>query len=253
MLTKSHFLLLAAAAFLPVAHADPTPKVTQPTVILVHGAFADGSSWAKVIPDLEAHGLNVVAVQLPMTSLSDDVAATKRAIDLAKGPIVLVAHSWGGTVITQAGASDKVKALVYIAAFANDVGTNYPDLAKGYPEAPGSASIQVDGAGFARLSEEGIARDFAPDLSAQEQKVIGATQGPIRASSFGEKVTIAAWSTKPSWYVVALNDRMIAPSLEKAMAAKIHAHVTTVRSSHVVMLSHPDAVVKVVEEATKGI
>jgi pimeloyl-ACP methyl ester carboxylesterase len=229
-----------------------TEKGDSGTVILVHGAFADGSSWAKVIPQLEAHGLKVVAVQLPMTSLADDVATTTRAIEGASGPVTLVGHSWGGTVITEAGVSDKVKSLVYIAAFANDVGTNYPDLAKNFPAAPGDGSVKVDAGGFAHLSDDGIATNFAPDLPVQEQRVIAATQGPIRASSFGERVTLAAWSSKPSWYVVAKDDRMISPALEQAMAKKIHAHVTSVQSSHVVMLSHPDVVIKVIEEAARG-
>jgi pimeloyl-ACP methyl ester carboxylesterase len=236
---------IAAASICSIRQAD----AASGTVVLVHGAFADGSSWSKVIPRLEAQGFHVVAVQLPLTSLAEDVAATKRAIDNAEGPITLVGHSWGGTVITEAGTSDKVKALVYIAAFANDAGTNYQDLVKGYPDAPGGAAIVVDKAGFARLSDNGVAKDFAPDLPAAEQKIVAATQGPIRAAEFGEKTTVAAWSTKPSWFVVAANDRMIAPALEEAMAKKIKAHTTVLKSSHVAMLAHPAEVAKVIESA----
>lgn len=222
------------------------------TIVLVHGAFADGSSWTRVISRLEAHGLHVVAVQLPLTSLADDVAVTKRAIDDATGPVTLVGHSWGGTVITEAGTSDKIKALVYVAAFANDPGTNYQDLVKGYPDAPGGAAIAVDKAGFARLSDDGVAKDFAPDLPAAEQKLMAATQGPIRAAEFGERTTAAAWSTKPSWFIVAANDRMIPPTLEEAMAKKIKAHTTVLKSSHVAMLARPTEVAKVIEDAANS-
>ena len=249
MLTKFHRLLAATSIVALLSVAAPAARAAGGTIVLVHGAFADGSSWSKVIPLLEAHGLKVIAVQLPMTSLADDVAATNRAIDRSDGPVTLVGHSWGGTVVTQAGVSNKIKALVYVAAFANQVGTNDQDLVRDYPAAPGGAEIVADQAGFAHLSEAGIVKHFAPDLPPAEQKLIAATQGPIRAGNFGEKTTAAAWSTKPSWYIVAENDHMIPPAAEQAMAKAIKAHTTTVKSSHVVMLAHPDAVAKVIEAA----
>ena len=195
----------------------------EKTVILVHGAFADGSSWDKVIPLLQAKGLYVVAVQNPLTSLADDVAATQRAIDAQKGPVILVGHSWGGTVITEAGASDKVAALVYVAAFAPDVGESSNDLGKAAPPPPGFSSVYSDPAGYLYLTPEGVVHDFAPDLPAAKTKVMAVTQGPIFGKAFDEEVTNAAWKTKPSWYVVAEKDRMIQPDVERAMARKINA------------------------------
>ncbi|MDR6290904.1 pimeloyl-ACP methyl ester carboxylesterase [Inquilinus ginsengisoli] len=240
-------IALSFAAML--ALAAPLAVAADGTVVLVHGAFADGSSWSKVIPLLEAKGLRVIAVQLPMTSLADDVAVTTRAIDRASGPVTLVGHSWGGTVITEAGTAEKVRSLVYVAAFANDSGESDQDLLKGYPDAPGGAAIQVDPSGFAHLSDDGVTKDFAPDLPASERRLIAATQGPIRAANFGEKTTAAAWATKPSWFVVAADDRMIPPALEEAMARKIKASMTTLKSSHVAMLAQPEAVAKVIEAA----
>jgi len=229
--------------------AAPQP---QKTVVLVHGAFADGSSWDKVIPLLQAKGLKVVAVQIPMTSLADDVAATKRAIDDQPGPIVLVGHSWAGTVITQAGASEKVAALVYIAAFAPDVGQSANDLGAGRPPPPGAANIRPDAAGFLSMTPEGIAANFAPDVPAAQTKVMAVTQGPIAGKVFDEKVTSAAWKTKPSWYIVAGKDKMIQPDLERAMAKTINATTSVLPSSHVVMLSHPKEVAAVILAAEKG-
>lgn len=239
-------LLSAVAALSLGSQAFAAPN----TVVLVHGAFADGSSWRKVIPMLEKNGIRVVAVQLPLTSLADDVAATKRAIDRIDGPITLVGHSWGGTVITEAGNVDKVKSLVYVAALANPPGTSYQDLVKPYPPAPGGAAVQVDSAGFATLSADGVMKDFAPDLKPAEQALVLATQGPIRGANFGEKTsTTAAWTSKASWFVVARNDRMIPVQLEMKMASDIHAQTTVVDSSHVIMLAHPQAVAAVIEAA----
>jgi len=215
-------------------------------VVLVHGAFADGSSWDKVIPLLQAKGLHVVAVQNPLTSLADDVAATKRAIDAQKGPVILVGHSWAGTVITEAGASDKVTSLVYVAAFAPDVGESSNDAVNGAPSPPGSSSVYADPAGYLYLTPEGVAHDFAPDLPAAQTKVMAVTQGPIFGKSFDEKVANAAWKAKPSWYIVAEKDRMIQPDVERAMAKKINAKVTSLPTSHVVMLSRPKDVAAVI-------
>ncbi len=151
------------------------------TVVLVHGAFADGSSWDKVIPLLQAKGFKVIAVQNPLTSLADDVAAAKRVIDAQAGPVVLVGHSWGGTVITEAGSSDKVAALVYVAAFAPDAGESTNDLGKGGPPPPGAASIRPDSSGFLYLTPEGVAKNFAQDLPAEQTRLRAATQGPVFA------------------------------------------------------------------------
>jgi pimeloyl-ACP methyl ester carboxylesterase len=224
----------------------------QKTVVLVHGAFADGSSWEKVIPLLQAKGLKVVAVQNPLTSLADDVAAAKRVIDAQSGPVILVGHSWGGTVITDAGGHDKVAALVYVAAFAPDVGESTDDLGKDGPPPPGSASIHPDAAGFLYLTPAGVAKDFAQDLPAAQTKVMAATQGPVFAKAFGEKVTNAAWKTKPSWFIVAEKDRMIQPELERAMAKKINAKTSALPTSHVAMLSRPKEVAAVILAAAES-
>jgi len=218
----------------------------EKTVILVHGAFADGSSWETVIPLLQAKGLHVVAVQNPLTSLADDVAAVKRVIDAQKGPVILVGHSWAGTVITEAGTSDKVAALVYVAAFAPDVGESSSDLGRAAPPPPGLSSVYADPAGYLYLTPEGVAQDFAPDLPAAKTTVMAVTQGPIFGKAFDEKVTNAAWKTKPSWYVVAEKDRMIQPDVERAMARKINAQVTSLPTSHVPMLSRPKDVAAVI-------
>jgi pimeloyl-ACP methyl ester carboxylesterase len=236
--------LLSTIAAAP-AHAAPAPK----TVVLVHGAWADGSSWDKVIPLLLAKGFKVVAVQNPLTSLADDVAATKRVLDAQTGPVVLVGHSWGGMVITQAGDDPKVAALVYVAAFAPDEGQAASDLGKDLPPPPGLSSAHPDASGFLWMTPEGVARDFAPDLPAAQTKVMAATQGPISGKTFDEKVSTAAWRTKPSWYVVAEKDRMIQPDLERAMAKKIKASTTALPTSHVAMLSRPKDVAAVILQA----
>jgi pimeloyl-ACP methyl ester carboxylesterase len=225
----------------------------QKTVVLIHGAFADGSSWDKVIPLLQARGLKVVAVQNPLTSLADDVAAGKRVIDGQNGPVILVGHSWGGTVITELGDHAKVAALVYVAAFAPDVGESTGDLGKGGPPPPGSASIRPDGAGFLYLTPEGVAKDFAQDLPAAQTKVMAVTQGPVFAKAFDEKVSKAAWKNKPSWFIVAEKDRMIQPDLERAMAKKIGANVTTLPTSHVPMQSRAKDVAAVILAAAAAV
>jgi pimeloyl-ACP methyl ester carboxylesterase len=228
-------------------------ETAQKTVVLIHGAFADGSSWDKVIPVLQAKGLKVVAVQNPLTSLADDVAAGKRVIDAQSGPIILVGHSWGGTVITELGDHPKVAALVYVAAFAPDVGESTGDLGKGGPPPPGAASIRPDSAGFLYLTPEGVAKDFAPDVPANQTKVMAVTQGPILAKAFDEKVSKAAWKSKPSWFIVAEKDRMIQPDLERAMAKKINAKVTALPTSHVPMQSRPKEVAAVILAAAAAV
>ena len=231
----------------------PISAIAAATVVLVHGAFADGSSWDKVIERLHGQSIDVVAVQSPSTSLEDDVAATKRAIMSIKGPVILVGHSWGGAVITEAGTDAKVKGLVYVAAFAPDAGMSVNDLGKGARPLPWQSTAQVSSDGYMTLPADSIVRNFAPDLPAYEAKVIASTQAPIAVRSFDEKLPVAAWHERPTWYLITKDDRMIAPGVQRAMAAKIHAHVTEVASSHVAMLSHPDEVAAVIEGAVASI
>lgn len=239
------------AAGLLLAAASGTALANSKTVVLVHGAFADGSSWNRVIDKLQRQHTEVIAVQLPLTSLKEDVAATQRAIARAHGDVVLVGHSWGGTVISEAGNDARVKSLVYVAAFAPDSGQSTGDLAGSYPAPPGSAGIAKTADGFLYLPGKSVRQDFAPDIKAGEQNTLTVTQGPIRADAFAEKVTHAAWRDKPSWYVVSKNDRMINPDLERAMAKKIGANSTEVAASHVSMVSQPEEIARVIEQAVK--
>ncbi|MBS1793130.1 MAG: alpha/beta hydrolase [Acidobacteria bacterium] len=229
-----------------IDRVEAQKTVPPKTVVLVHGLFADGSSWGKIIPLLQARGLKVVAVQNPLTSLADDVAATKRAIDAAPGPVILVGHSWGGNVITQAGNNEKVSALVYIAAFALSKGQSVNDLYKEYPKPEWFGSAVLDPGGFLTLPSSAVSSFFAQDLPAAETDIITATQGPAYVRAFDDKVTETAWSSKPSWYVVAADDRMISPDIERATAKKIGATVTVLQSSHVPMLSKPGEVADVI-------
>jgi pimeloyl-ACP methyl ester carboxylesterase len=246
----TRLLALFLLAALPVAADAPKPAVRN--VVLVHGAWADGSSWAKVIPLLEAAGLRVVAVQNPLTSLQDDVAAVQRALALQDGPVLLVGHSYGGAVITEAGTDPKVAGLVYVAAFAPDAGQAVGELGKEFPPAPGGAEIRPDASGFLMMTPKGIEENFAQDLPKTERKILAATQGPTNGAAFGAKLANAAWKTKPTWYVVAANDRMIAPDLERQFAKTMKAKTITVPSSHVPMLSHAQQVAKLIIEASKG-
>jgi len=220
-------------------------------VLLVHGAWADGSSWSKVIPKLDTKGLNVTAVQMPLTSLADDVATVRRAIALEEGPMVLVGHSYGGVVITEAGTDPKVTGLVYVAAFAPDAGESASSLGASVPPAPLAAEIRPDANGFLKLTKAGVLENFAQDLSSIEKEILFAAQAPTSGKSLGGTVTNPAWKTKPSWYIVATNDRAIPPDLEATMAKKIKAETISIAASHVVMLSQPDKVVELIVKAAQ--
>jgi len=233
--------------------ADPSPAAAATSsvrnVVLVHGAFADGSSWAKVIPLLEAKGLQVTAVQNPLSSLADDVAATRRAIARQDGPVILVGHSWAGMVISEAGNDPKVAGLVYIAALVPDEGQSASDVLKPYAASPGNAEIKPDAAGFLSLTRRGIDEDFVPDLQPAEKAIVYATQGPWNSACFADKVSLPAWTTKPSWFVAAAKDRILPPEYEQAVAQHIHATTTTLPTGHVPMLSRPKLVAAVIIEA----
>jgi pimeloyl-ACP methyl ester carboxylesterase len=236
--------------FLAVANvtAQTAPGEGVKNVLLVHGAWADGSSWSKVVPLLEAKGLHVVAVQIPLTSFADDVAATQRAIALEDGPVLLVSHSYGGAVITEAGDDPKVAGLVYLSAVAPDKGESAFGLITSKPT-PIDTELRPDKSGFIKLTPKGVAEDFAQDLSANEISVLTATQVPTNVAAMKGEITIPAWKSKPSWFVIAANDRTISPDLEAAQAKKIGATMTTVQSSHVVMLAQPSKVASVIVDA----
>lgn len=243
---------IAIAASGASAETAKTAGAKAPTtIVLVHGAFADGSSWDRVAPPLEAKGYRVVAVYDPMSSLADDVAATRRVIEAQPGPVILVGHSYGGAVITEAGNDPKVTALVYVAAFAPDAGESINDLGKGHPPPPWVTKLVVDKGGFASLPADVVAKDFAQDLPAGEAKLLAYKQGPIAARCFDDKIKTAAWRTKPSWYLRAELDHMIDPAAQELMAKRANAKVTSVKASHVAMLSKPsDVVATIVAAAT---
>ena len=220
-------------------------------VVLVHGAFAEGSSWSKVIPLLQAKGHHVRSVAIPLTSFTEDVAATKRAIGVQEGPVLLVGHSYGGVVITEAGNDAKVTGLVYVAAFAPNAGQSIGDVSKGFPQAPGLTAVSPLPDGYLLLTAKGIEEDFAQDLGAAEKALLVALQPQTAGAIFDARPSAAAWRTKKSFYVVASKDRMIAPEQEQSMAKAIGAKTVSLPSSHCVMLSHPTEVAQVVDEAAR--
>jgi pimeloyl-ACP methyl ester carboxylesterase len=221
-------------------------------IVLVHGAFADGSSWSKVIPLLQARGFHVTSVGIPLTSFADDVAATKRAIAAEDGPVLLVGHSYGGVVITEAGNDPKVVGLVYVAAFAPDANQTITEISKPFPPPPGATKVKPLTGGFILLTPDGIETAFAQDLTKEEKALLIAVQPQTAAAIFEAKPTAAAWQNKPPWYIVASNDNMIAPEQQKSMAKQMNATTTVLPSSHVAMLSHPKEVAKVIEDAAAG-
>lgn len=224
------------------------------TVILVHGAFADGSGWNRVISMLEKDGYNVIAVQNPLTSYADDVATTRRVIDAQRGSVVLVGHSYGGAVITKAAAgASNVRALVYIAAFGPDEGENLQNLLERYPSKIG-ASLMPDAAGFLYIDRSKFAEVFAADVSEHDLSVMAAAQKPIHSQIFGQVYEAPAWKDIPSWYLIATEDQAINPQLQRFFAERMKATVDEVKSSHVPFASNPAAVVatiKKADEATK--
>jgi pimeloyl-ACP methyl ester carboxylesterase len=242
-----------ATVFTSGAAAQTNTPAGVKNIVLVHGAWADGSSWSKVIALLQAKGFHCVAVQLPLTSLADDVATTKRAIALQDGPVILVGHSYGGAVITEAGNDPKVVGLVFVAAWAPAEGESVGSIGAKYPPAPLNPEVRPDAQGFLSITPKGIADDFAQDLSPTEKLLVTATQGPTNAAAFGATITTAAWKTKPSWFVISANDRAINPDIEKFEAARMKATSITLPSSHLAMLSHPQQVSELIEQASAKI
>jgi pimeloyl-ACP methyl ester carboxylesterase len=250
---------LVVALVVPTAHAAGEPPVTgtggrsaKPSIVLVHGAFADGSSWAKVIPILQRDGYDVTAVQIPLTGYADDVATTKRAIAAHGGPVVVVGHSYGGAVITEAAANDaKVKALVYVEAFAPEVGETIAAAGAKYPAPPLGGALKPDSAGFLWVDPAKFREVFCHDVPVTDARVAAATQKPIAASSFEAAPSAAAWKSVPSWFTVGTGDRAINVDLMRAQAKRAGGTVTEGAWSHVPFLSQPAVIVKVIEDAAK--
>ena len=232
-----------------VAYAAPPIKGAR-NIVLVHGAFADGSGWQDVAAQLEKDGYTVSAVQLPETSLADDVKATQRILASQDGPTVLAAHSYGGTVISEAGNDPKAVSLVYIAAFQPDSGENTMTLIEKIPAA--SAGIKATPDGFLYFDPETYAIDFAGDLPKPKAEFMARSQVLPAAAAFSTPITTAAWRTKPSWAVVAVHDHAINPELERWMTKRANSHTTEINASHTVYISHPVEVAKVIEQAAVG-
>jgi pimeloyl-ACP methyl ester carboxylesterase len=210
-----------------------------PTVVIVHGAWVDATGWREVIALLQRTGLGVVAVQNPLSALADDVDAVTRVMNQQRGPVVLVGHGYGGTVITQAGNHSSVAALVYVAAVAPDVGESTTAAQRDYPPPPCIDGLEVDAGGFLYLTPDVVLAFLAQDLPATEGRVLAAAQQPIRAGALLDRVAQAAWRTKPCWYAVTDEDRMISPALQRQIARRINASVLVIRSGHVPFLSRP--------------
>jgi pimeloyl-ACP methyl ester carboxylesterase len=251
-MNRRTFMSVAAAgavsALIRRAAAQQSAPVAARNIVLVHGLFADGSCWSEVIPRLQAKGLNVTAVQNPLTTLPEAVASAERVLARQDGTTVLVGHSFSGMIVTEAGMHPNVSALVYVAARAPDAEEDYTALAKTYPTPPASAGIVFDG-DEGRLSEAAFLRDFAGDLPEAKAKVLYAVQQPFQKALLAGKTTHAAWRSKPSFYAVSTEDRTINPDLERFMAKRMGAKTIEVKASHLALISQPEPIANLILEA----
>jgi pimeloyl-ACP methyl ester carboxylesterase len=235
----------------PQGLQNMTANSTKGNIILVHGAWADGSSWSKVIPTLKNAGYRVIAVQLPEHSLADDIATVKRAIELVGGPTVLVGHSYGGMVITNAGYNNtNVKGLVFVAAFAPNEGQSLGDFVD-VTKLPKDLLI-VDGGGFAYINPAMFAGAMAQDVDPTEADIMAVVQKPFSTSIFAEKSGPPAWKQLPTWYQVSENDHMIPPDTERMFAKQMNATTMSIASSHVSLVSHPNKIAKLILDAANN-
>jgi pimeloyl-ACP methyl ester carboxylesterase len=245
---------LPAAAIAQTADHSAHSVAAEPVrnVVLVHGAFADGSGWRGVYDELTKRGYRVTIVQNPLTSLADDVAATKRALDRQNGPAILVGHSWGGTVITEAGVDPKVAGLVYVSALSPDAGETTAQQYEGFVTPP-EFVIDAHGDGFGFVKPENFKAGFAADASDADAAFMRDSQVPIAMSAFGTKLTAAAWRTKPSWAVIATDDKAFDQRMLQHMAKRVGAKVTEVPASHAVFMTQPKVVADVIDQAAKQV
>jgi pimeloyl-ACP methyl ester carboxylesterase len=228
--------------------------MSLPNVVLVHGAWADGSSWAAVIERLQADGYHVTAPQFPMTTLADNVARLRQVLAVQDGPAIVAGHSYGGQIMTALGTdAPNVAGLVYIAAFGIDEGESLGGLLSQGPVTPALVHLITDQQGFTWLSEDDFVNHFAADVDPVRARVMYAVQQPLAASAFGDVMGVPAWKSQPAWYLVATNDEAIPPGAERQFAARMGATTVEVPSSHVAMVSHPDDVVQLIESAAKEV
>jgi pimeloyl-ACP methyl ester carboxylesterase len=228
--------------------------MSLPNVVLVHGAWADGSSWASVIERLQADGYHVTAPQFPMTTLADNVARLRQVLAVQDGPAIVAGHSYGGQIMTALGTdAPNVAGLVYIAAFGIDEGESLGGLLSQGPVTPALVHLITDQQGFTWLSEDDFVNHFAADVDPVRARVMYAVQQPLAASAFGDVMGVPAWKSQPAWYLVATNDEAIPPGAERQFAARMCATTVEVPSSHVAMVSHPDDVVQLIESAAKEV
>lgn len=242
---------LLTALMLSTAAALAAPAIAQEArnVVLVHGAFADETSWDKVAQLLADRGYNVTQVANPLTSLADDVAATRAAIDAQDGPVVLVAHSWGGVVIGEAGNDAKVKALVYVSAFAPDKGESIAKLSEGGQPSEGQKAIRPNDQGQLIFDPAAFPALFAGDVPVAEAEAMAASQLPSNPANFATDTVVAAWNEKPSFYVVTTADQVIPADVQRFFAGRMNATVTEIDASHAGIVSQPEAVAKAIEDA----
>jgi pimeloyl-ACP methyl ester carboxylesterase len=242
--------LAAATLAGGVGHAQTKPQPVK-NIVLVHGAFADGTSWGRVIPILEQRGFHVTAVQNPLTSLKDDADATRRMIALQNGPVILVGHSWGGAVISEVGDDPKVAGLVYVAAYAPEIGRSANQTSEPFGPTQGQKAIKVDAQHFASMSEEGIMNAFADGLPMADRRLVLAVQGQIYGPMFDEKLNHAAWKSKPSWHVISMKDHTLSPAMEEDGAKRSRGVAVRLPTCHVAMLQEPEKVADVITEAAQ--
>lgn len=252
-MSKTRSYLIAAAALFALsgtAVAEPRPDGATRNIVIVHGAFVDGSGWRAVHDILEKDGYRISIVQEPLTGLADDVAATKRVLDRQDGPVVLVGHSYGGSVVTIAGTDPKVSRLVYVAALQPDVEETAGQLLSKFPDR--NTAVQPAGEGYLRLDPAKFAPTYAADVAPAEARFMAESQVPIAQAVFGAPTTAAAWRTKPSYAILTTRDLAANPDLQRWMYERSGAKVTTVAASHAVYISHPKIVARVIEEAAES-
>jgi pimeloyl-ACP methyl ester carboxylesterase len=249
---KMHTVGAALAAILAMGAPVAASAATAHNVVLVPGAFTDKSSWDQVAHLLRNKGLKVTEVDIPLTSLEADVAATRKVLDAQKGSTVLVGHSWGGVVIGEGGDSPKVKALVYVAAFAPDKGESVQALSSNGPPTEGLKAVHPDAKGFLSVDPAAFPHVFVGDVPASEGAELATKQLPINGAAFGAQATVAAWHLKPTYYAISANDLMIPPQAEAFFAQRMKATTVTLQSSHASPVAHPAEVAALIEEAAKG-